>query len=393
MHDDARAPVRPSPTMTVLRVAMVLAWVGITVSNLSSPRVGGSRPALVIGSVCAVAVLVAMLASLRRAPHARTTPRTVALLGVQVAAGLLLATDYMFLVAIALPLVLRPREAAIAFAALVALVMAAGTATALWGTFFAAPELSGMSWAWQVALTLLMTAGWLALAFAGGLLAATEARARQEVMRLMSALQLTHRALEETSREAERLRIARELHDSVGHRLAALGVHLDLESRRATGESAASLREARDATQQLLGEVRQVVGAIRQEAPVDLKRALAELIGGLTSLHVELVVSPGFALDDAAAAHALWRCAQEALTNVVRHAQATHARVELRRDERGVTLVVRDDGAGATALREGHGLRGMRERLTPLGGTLQVETRPGVGVQVTAWVPAGEGAR
>lgn len=393
MHDDARTSARPSHTMTVLRVAMVLAWAGITVSNLSSPRVAGSRAVLVIAAVGALTVLVAMLANLHRAPPARTTRRALVLLAVQVVAGIVVATDYMFLVAIELPLVLRPRDASIAFALLVAMVMAVGTAMALWGTFFAAPELAGMAWGWQVFFTMLMTAGWLALAFAGGLLAATEARARQEVNRLMAELRLTNRVLADTTRESERLRIARELHDTVGHRLAALGVQLDLESRRAAGESAGSLREARDATQQLLGEVRQVVSAIRQEGAVDLKRALAEMIGGLSTPEVELVVSPGFELHDSAASHALLRCAQEALTNVVRHAHAAHARVELRRDDRGVTLIVRDDGAGAAALCEGHGLRGMRERLAPLGGTLSVETRPGVGVQVTAWVPTGEAAR
>lgn len=393
MHDASRDPIRPSRTLLVLRVAMTMAWAGITASSLLSPRVGTQGAGVIaLVAVCALVVLIAMLLNLVGAPHVRTTPRALGLLALQVMAGVLVATDYMFLVAIALPLVLKPRDASVGIGVLVGLVMVVGFAEARWGTFFAAPELVGMSWNMQVLLTMLMTAGWLLLAFAGGLLAATEARANREVRRLMSELQLTNRMLADTSREAERLRIARELHDTVGHRLAALGVSLELESHRAEGASAASLREARDATSEMLAEVRDVVGAIRREGAVDLKRELARMITALDSLSVELIVSPGFQLDDAAASHALLRCAQEALTNVVRHSGAVHVRLELRQDERGCTLVVRDDGRGAADLREGHGLRGMRERLLPLGGTLEVDASRGAGVELTARIPAAGGA-
>lgn len=391
MTTDIRPTGSSSPTLAVLRIALLVAWALIGVSALAGGRVQGAG----LLAVCGVALVVfvaAMWAGLDGAPHERHAARVFLLLTVQVVAGILIATDFMFLVAIQLPLVLRPRRAVAAFVALVALVMVVGFGEARFGTFYAAPELAALSWPLQVWITMAMTAGWLLLAFAGGLLAATEARARREIGRLMSELRLTNRALEETSREAERLHIARELHDTLGHRLAALGVSLDLESRRAGDPAAAAFRDARDATHELLGEVRQVVGALRQERSVDLKRAIAQLVGGLGPLEVELRLAPGFELRDPVRAHALLRCAQEALTNVVRHSGAARVRIDLRRDEREVALDVRDDGRGAAAFTEGYGLRGMRERLAPLGGTLTITPGAGSGFALAVRLPAGADA-
>ncbi len=377
--------------MLVLRLALLLAWAGISASALVSSRVQGPGN-VVMACAGALVFVVAMLANLRGAPHARTTTLALGLIALQVVSGILVATDFMFLVAIELPLVLPDRHAVTAFVVVVVLVMLVGFAEARFGTFYAAPELAGMSRSFQVWLTMAMTAGWLMLAFAGGLLAATEVRARQEVDRLMAELRVTNRMLEGSSREAERLHIARELHDTVGHRLAALGVNLDLESRRARDESAAVLREARDATQQLLAEVRDVVGAMRRDRDVDLKRGIATLVAGLGNLDVDLAITPGLHLEHPAASHALLRCAQEALTNALRHGRATKVRIELFQTDAEVRLTVRDDGAGAAEVREGHGLRGMRERLEALGGTLRIETVEGAGFGVIARVPIRGGA-
>ncbi len=385
---DARSSPGPSPTLIVLRLALVVAWGLIGFSALVSGRVQGPSVGAISGTALVV-YFAAMWANLAGAPLARAERRALGLVAVQVVSGILIATDFMFLVAIQLPLVLRPRRAVTAFVVVVALVMAVGFAEARFGTFFAAPEFASLEWPQQVWLTMAMTAGWLLLAFAGGLLAATEARARLEIARLASELRLTGHALEDTSREAERLHIARELHDTVGHRLAALGVSLDLESRRVAGESAVALREARDATHDLLGEVRQVVGALRQERPVDLKRAIAQLIGGLESIKVDFTLSPGFELRDPARAHALLRCAQEALTNVIRHSGAARVSIDLRRSDGLVALDVRDDGHGAAAPIEGFGLRGMRERLAPFGGTLTVTSGAGRGFELAVRLPAG----
>ncbi|MFN8547426.1 MAG: sensor histidine kinase [Candidatus Eisenbacteria bacterium] len=381
-----------SATLLALRIAMTVAWAWIAVTTLVGP---GARSGLALGwqLLGFGGFIVALWANLHRAPRARTTPRIWLLLGVQLLAGITMATDLMLIVAMELPLVLKPRNAVVSFVGLLALFTAVGLAMARAGQFVAAPELAGVPPQLQVGLTLGLVAGWELLAFCGGMLAATEIRARRDVDRLAAALTLANAQLEESSREAERLHIARELHDTVGHRLAALGVSLDLESRRAEGASAASLREARDSTQQLLAEVREVVSAMREEQPIDLKRAIASLISGLGGLEIALSITPDLQVRDAACAHALYRCAQEALTNVLRHAQATRVRVELRQDANFVALAIRDDGEGADPLREGHGLAGMRERLQALGGTIIVETRRGQGFAVVARVPCARAGR
>jgi signal transduction histidine kinase len=204
----------------------------------------------------------------------------------------------------------------------------------------------------------------------------------------MAELQATSELLAQSSRIAERLHIARELHDTLGHRLAALGVHLDLAERRAEGAPAEALREARLATRQLLGEVREVVGELRHEKPLDLKRALARLLADAPGLAVEFTLSPELDVRDPAAAHALFRCAQETLTNTLRHAGARRMWMDLRQDADGIRLKTRDDGCGAPGLREGNGLRGMRERIESLGGRVELAAPRGGGLEVTAWLPA-----
>lgn len=392
MFDRAEPLHDPSRMLRLLKAALAVAWLWMSVVMLASERIVSLRHGLIVAA-CFVGFGIAMAFNLRAVPRPRTTWTTVARLLVQALVASVISTDLYYLIAIEIPLVLPLRPAAIAFGGLTLLTITESLWLAQIGHFEAVQGLGLLSKVTQVILTTGYLVGFQTVAFAGGLLAVTEARARSQVSRLMSELELTNRMLAERSREAERLAIARELHDTVGHRLAALGVSLDLESRRADADSAASLREARDATQQLLVEVREVVGAMRQERPIDLKRGIAKLVEGVGALEVELTVTPGFDVQDPAAAHGLLRCVQESLTNVLRHARATRVRIDLRRDESGVTLRVRDDGDGAERLREGHGLRGMRERLEPLGGTLRVTSQPGDGLELVAWLPVGEGSR
>jgi signal transduction histidine kinase len=380
----------PSRMLRLLKVALAVAWLWMTVVMLASDRIVSPRHAWIVGTLF-VLFGIALVLNLRGVPRSRATWATVALLLVQASVASVISTDLYYLMAIELPLVLPTRHAAIAFGALTLLTIG----ECLWlvriGRFEAVPGLGPLSVVAQVILTVGYSVGFQMVAFAGGLLAATEARARSTVSRLMAELELTNRLLAASSREAERMDIARELHDTVGHRLAALGVHLDLASRRADPALAESLREAREATQGLLADVREVVGTLRQERPLDLKRSIASLLAGVTSLDVQLTLSPDLDVRDPARAHALLRCVQEGLTNIIRHSHASRVWLDLRREEGGISLRVRDDGQGARELDEGNGLRGMRERLEALGGTLEVRTAPGTGLELVAWVPEENG--
>ncbi|MBK8233413.1 MAG: sensor histidine kinase [Candidatus Eisenbacteria bacterium] len=374
------------PTLHVLMAALLIAWIWIGVVALFGGRVV-SPAGVATGAAALLGFGVAMILLLRQAPLERPTRGTVLLLLVQAVAATATATDLFMLLALELPLVLPPRWARSAFVGQVLLTLSVGLVLARLGGFEASPELDVLSGTAQVAITLGSILGWQLVAFAGGMLAATEMRARRKIAALFSELELTHRLLSDRSREAERVAIARDLHDTVGHRLAALGVHLDLASRRARGEEAEALRVAKESVHELLREVREVVGTMRQEQPIDLKRALAKLLDGIRTLEVEFTLAPEAVRVSPQAEHALLRCAQEALTNVLRHAQASSVRVDLRPDRSGVALRVVDDGRGVEQWVDGNGLKGMRERLAAVGGTLAIHSSRGAGVDLTAWVP------
>ncbi|MCC2334116.1 sensor histidine kinase [Cellulomonas wangsupingiae] len=201
-------------------------------------------------------------------------------------------------------------------------------------------------------------------------------------------LRATTALLTAAGRDAERLRIARDLHDVVGHQLTALALELEIASHRAAADAEAGphVARARNVAKDLLRDVRAVVGELRG-APGGLESALEGVLA-LPGLDVDLDVEAGLGLDDERLV-AVVRCVQEAATNALRHAPAaTRLAVRVRRDGDVVEVDVHDDGPGAVAWAPGHGLRGMRERVTALGGTLAVDPGPGRGFRVTARVPA-----
>src|SRR5262249_59319854 len=109
--------------------------------------------------------------------------------------------------------------------------------------------------------------------------------------------------------------------------------------------------------------------------------------GGIPRPRVHVGVAAGVAIEDPQAAHVLLRCAQEIVTNAVRHAGADNVWLDVVPDAGGVAIRARDDGRGAPAVHAGQGLTGMRERLEERGGSLAVETTPGHGFSVTAVLP------
>ncbi|MFD0898777.1 sensor histidine kinase [Actinomadura sediminis] len=185
--------------------------------------------------------------------------------------------------------------------------------------------------------------------------------------------------LAESSRSGERLRIARELHDLVGHQLTALVLELEVAAHRSGGPEKAHVERARGLARDLLGDVRVAVGELRGRS-VRLDRALQEIVADLPRPRVHLRV--GDVEPDETSAAALVRCVQEIVTNAIRHADARNLWVEVARDGDGVVLSARDDGCGTNVLRLGNGLAGMRERVAQLGGDVSFDTRNGFGVRV-----------
>jgi signal transduction histidine kinase len=140
-------------------------------------------------------------------------------------------------------------------------------------------------------------------------------------------------------------------------------------------------------TTELLGHVRSVVHRLREEPDGGLVLALRTLAAGVHEPQILLSVEEGMEVDDPGVAHALYRCAQEGLTNAIRHGRASLVRIDLAHEREEIVLQVRDDGKGAAEIVPGAGLLGMRERLEGVGSSLAIDATPGRGVTLTARVP------
>lgn len=230
--------------------------------------------------------------------------------------------------------------------------------------------------------------GFQLFAAGAGLLAQREAAARADLARVHAELLGTQSLLADSARNAERLFISRELHDSLGHHLTALSLQLEVARNTASGNEA--VLRARDITREMLAGVRDVVSTLRSDTTFDLSRALGLMLGGVTGLNVHLSLSPALQRMDSARAHALFRSVQEAVTNALRHAQAKSLWIELQDAETGLRLVVRDDGKGArdgAIAPGGHGLMGIRERIEGLGGQVVTSSAPGAGFRLEVRLP------
>ena len=210
---------------------------------------------------------------------------------------------------------------------------------------------------------------------------------RDVAVRINSELLATRRLLLESTRSEERLRLSRELHDVVGHKLTALKLQLRLQARQGGKASVQTIAECERLADELLTDVRGVVSALREHDGIDLQQALAALVPALPYPRVRLELAPEARAAGVAQAQALLRCAQEGLTNALRHSGAAQIVIRLAADAGGIALSVEDDGRAQQAPLPGNGLRGMRERLEALGGRLEFSVAEGGGLRLRAWLP------
>lgn len=193
--------------------------------------------------------------------------------------------------------------------------------------------------------------------------------------------------------EGERQRIARELHDEVGQTFT--GVMLQVESLAGVipDERREELDELRETARQGTEDVRRIARRLRPEALEDLGlqsalAALAGRIGEQAHIRISRHLEPHLPLSEQQEL-VVYRVAQEALTNVARHATAERAHLRLERDGSYAVLVVRDDGRGLDpgARSSSHGIRGMRERAMLIGAELAIGPAPGRGTEVKLTIP------
>jgi signal transduction histidine kinase len=205
----------------------------------------------------------------------------------------------------------------------------------------------------------------------------------------------------EQAAEAERIRIARELHDIVAHHLSVIVLQAaGARASRNGGET--NLEKIENSGRQALAETRRLLGVLRDpggetglapQPAIDELDALAASVRA-AGVPVHLVISGNRAVVPAAVDVSVYRIAQESLTNALKHAGHACADVTIGCADYAVTIDVTDDGSRQPANpnpTDGHGLAGMRERVAVFGGELRAGPRPGGGFAVHARLPIGDG--
>jgi signal transduction histidine kinase len=234
-------------------------------------------------------------------------------------------------------------------------------------------------------------------------------RSRQQMRQLLDQLETSHRQLQayadrvaELAAAAERNRLARDIHDSLGHYLTAISIQLEkAQAYRGRDPEAAdrAIGDAKQTARAALQDVRQSVSALRgTEERFSLHQSLTDLVGRMNGGTLEIVCRvEGDETDYAGSVlAALYRVAQEGLTNVQKHAQARHVWLDVRLGEMEACLKLRDDGAGFNTRRlteqtaapdRGYGLVGLQERLELVQGQMRIKSDPRSGTEITVLVP------
>lgn len=234
-------------------------------------------------------------------------------------------------------------------------------------------------------------------------------RSRQQMRRLLVELEASHRQLQayanrvaELAAAAERNRLARDIHDSLGHYLAAISIQLEKAQayrQRDPDEADQAIRDAKQTARAALQDVRRSVGALRgAEDRFSLRQSLFDLVGRIddATLAIECHVE-GDETDYASSAlMVLYRAAQEGLTNVRKHAHAEHVLLDVQLNGERACLTLRDDGIGfdtailaqpATSPERGYGLRGLQERLEAVRGQIYINSELQKGTELIVFVP------
>ncbi|WP_026377443.1 sensor histidine kinase [Aestuariibacter salexigens] len=213
-----------------------------------------------------------------------------------------------------------------------------------------------------------------------------EQEAREAANQLNRELMATQDLLQQATRQAERVRIARNIHDLLGHHLTALTIKLQVAQRTCDTSLKGNIDECYQLAKLLLSDVREAVSEIRERGELDLEQALNSLFNNVEQLDITFNIEQDCRVDDVATAEALLRCIQESLTNSLRHAQASTFSVNVQRRNGQLHCTIADNGTPDKTFTPGNGLNGIAERVNALGGRVDfAATASGFITQI--WIP------
>lgn len=209
-----------------------------------------------------------------------------------------------------------------------------------------------------------------------------EKKLREDTAALNRELIATRELLTQSSAQMERVRIARDLHDILGHHMTALILNLEVAKHTVVNvddagegkENALSkVEQALALAKLLLGDIRTAVSELREDDEIDLTSSMRSLTMGIPDLEFFIDIEDETHINDIAIAETLLRCAQESITNVIRHSDATTCQIAIKKLPNGIELTISDNGSRAVNIVPGNGIKGMQERVGVRGGTLSWE--------------------
>ncbi|TMP35028.1 sensor histidine kinase [Pseudoalteromonas rubra] len=208
--------------------------------------------------------------------------------------------------------------------------------------------------------------------------------AKEQAQLANSQLLATQSLLSQSVSRQERLHLARELHDDVGHQLTSLIVNLDVARRTAEEPQKPQLQQSYTLARETLEKIRALVSDKRTEQPLDLEAVLTELISHVPRINVSLQFRTHPLLQSLSHAHCILRVCQESITNTLKHSNATQMSIEFSdSDSTQWSMEIADNGNAVQACQPGNGLLGLQERVTALGGQFDWQsTRAGFAIQV-----------
>ncbi|MGB3724472.1 MAG: histidine kinase, partial [Glaciecola sp.] len=200
-----------------------------------------------------------------------------------------------------------------------------------------------------------------------------ERQARLQTELINSQLIATQSLLNEAVKQGERVRIARNIHDLLGHHLTALTINLQVASRKSSGEVKESIDQCHQLSKLLLSDVREAVSDIRDKGKLDLQTSIDSILAALPTVNAQLNIDPNINVSDIHVADTIVKCIQESVTNNVKHAQGTMMQIDLalvasKNGAKALQLVMSNDGKIPVKIVAGNGLTGIKERVRGIGG-------------------------
>ncbi|MBC7928091.1 MAG: sensor histidine kinase, partial [Bryobacteraceae bacterium] len=328
---------------------------------------------------------------LATAPFPRHTPRQRWLLLAQIFTSIPLESNLSVLAAITIPLVLRKGQWWRWLAWTLGLLAVRIVVGGLYWFNVNRSRIPSDTSAWALPFTLSVglseILAWHMFGFLAAMLIVRIYDDQQRLALLNAELKGAQFLLMDSGRLSERVRISRELHDSLGHHLTSLSLQLEIAERLPDSQIRPKLREVRFLARLLMAEIREAVSQWRSETSPALTDALRSLSGAMPGITVEMSIEPAMPPTPPSLGHALFRCAQEALTNAVRHGGATTLQVSLRHQDDVLYMEMTDNGIGCASPMPGNGLSGMASRMAEFDGGVSFNSAPGQGFYVEVHAP------